>query len=104
MMAFLPIRNVNISWWIIVPSSKCEQREELCFVRFTDFEAPSGCGGASPWSVWVTGETTGAQHLHYLHHECDTDLLMISVIVLTSFNVSPALPDESKSSLMVGAR
>lgn len=96
-MAFLPIRNVSTSRCIIIANGKCEQREELLFVRFTDFEAPSGCGGASLWLVLVTGGTTGAQHLHYLRHECDTDLLMVSVVVLTSFNVSPALPDESKS-------
>lgn len=29
-MEFFPIRNINISQWIIIQNSQCEQGEELC--------------------------------------------------------------------------
>jgi len=83
---FLPVRNVNISQWIIIPNSKSEQREELClpawFVLQTlkypeAVEVPSQglvqglCG--SP-----VGPLVHSTCLHCLHQECDPNLLMMS--------------------------
>lgn len=75
MMVFLLIRNVNISQWLIIPNSKCEQREGFCLTASFVLQTlkhpevpPQGlvsslCGPPVGWPVHSTC-------LHCLHREC----------------------------------